>query len=604
MFVLPFDRQGQAMSETRKLAAILVADVVGYSRLAGSDEDRILARLRSLRSDLIDPTVSVHHGRVVKRTGDGAIIEFRSVVDAVRCAIEVQSGMAERNAGLHKERRIVLRIGIHVGEVVEEADGDLMGDGVNIAARLEGVAEPGGVCLSEDAYRQVKTRLDIKFNDLGPTRLKNIAEPTRIYSLEISQMPIEKRTSIVAQQPSAPPRLSIVVLPFVHLGGNASQDYFADGITESLTTDLSRISGSFVIARNTAFTYKGKAIDAKQVGRELNVRYVLEGSVQRGSDRMRINVQLIEADTGKHLWADRFDKSISDLFEMQDEIVSRLANSLDAQLADAEAKRAERLSNPDSMDFYFRGRAWHNKGANLEYLDLALGCYEKALVLDPENVAALVGTAGAEMLKVGNYLYSENRAHHLARGLSSASRAVAVAAEYAPAQASLASCEIYNKQAARGIARLELALQLDPNLADAHFLIGLGKIFVGRAEDMEAHIHRALRLSPRDTRTWLWLAVVGHSKVHIQEYEAAVTWITRSIHGNGRYSLSRFYLAIALVNLGRLEEARSEVSVGLSLDPTFTIARFRAGRNSDDPNYLRQRDRMYQGMRAAGVPEE
>src|ERR1700722_14014189 len=256
------------MNESRKLAAILVADVVGYSRLAGADEDRTLARLRGLRSDLIDPAVAAHHGRIVKRTGDGSIIEFRSVVDAVRCAIEVQTGMVERNAGVSEDRRIQFRVGVHLGDVVEESDGDLMGDGVNIAARLEGIAKPGAICLSEDVYRQVKGRLDIKVSDLGLTQLKNIAEPIRVYSLEVGQ-PAPARSATPPQEKPGPPRLSIVVMPFANIGGDPEQEYFVDGLTESLTTDLSRISDSFVIARNTAFTYKGKPFDVKAIGREL-----------------------------------------------------------------------------------------------------------------------------------------------------------------------------------------------------------------------------------------------------------------------------------------------------------------------------------------------
>jgi adenylate cyclase len=295
------------VGETRKLAAILVSDVVGYSRLTGADEDRILARLRTLRSDLIDPIISVHHGRVVKRTGDGAIVEFRSVVDAVNFAIEVQKAMAERNAEIAPDKRIEFRIGIHLGDVVEESDGDLMGDGVNIAARLEGVAKPGAICLSEDAYRQVRGRLDLAATDLGPQNLKNIAEPIRVYSLEIGAPARAKPAPFSAPEKSAPPRLSMVVLPFANLGGGPEQEYFVDGVTESLTTDLSRIRGAVVVGRNTAFTYKGKPVDLKQIGRELNVRYVLEGSVQRGGNRMRVNVQLIDAETGNHLWAERFD---------------------------------------------------------------------------------------------------------------------------------------------------------------------------------------------------------------------------------------------------------------------------------------------------------
>ncbi len=352
------------MSETRKLAAILAADVVGYSRLAGADEDRTLARLRALRSDLIDPTIAVHRGRVVKRTGDGALVEFRSVVDAVRCAVEVQNGMVDRNAGLPEDRRIEFRIGVHLGDVVEEADGDLMGDGVNIAARLEGIAGPGGVCLSEQAYWQVKGRLDLAVSDLGPTQLKNIAEPIRVYSLEVGQPAQAKPVPAPMPEKSTPPRLSIVVLPFANIGGDPEQEHFVDGVTESLTTDLSRIRGAVVIARNTAFAYKGKPLDVKTIGRELNVRYVLEGSVQRGGNRMRVNVQLIDAETGNHLWAERFDKPLADLFDMQDEIVARLAGALNAQLVAAEARRAEQAPNPNSMDLYFQGLAWLNKGVH------------------------------------------------------------------------------------------------------------------------------------------------------------------------------------------------------------------------------------------------
>ena len=428
------------MSEIRKIAAILVADVVGYSRLAGADEDRTLSRLRGLRSDLIDPAIAAHHGRIVKRTGDGSLIEFRSVVDAVRCAIEMQNGMVERNAGVPPERRIEFRVGIHLGDVVEEADGDLMGDGVNIAARLEGIAKPGAICLSEDAYRQVKGRLDLAVTDLGPTQLKNIAEPIRVYALEVGQprrrsrrQPVRragpKRRSALAplarrgsppcsswSPPAAgfcsartasrrPPaaHLSIVVLPFTNLSGDPRQDYFADGITENLTTDLSRIRDSFVIARNTAFTYKGKNTDAKEIGKELGVRYVLEGSVQRDQNRVRVNAQLIDAESGAHLWADRFDRPLADLFSMQDEIVASLASQLDVELIANEARRAKRTPNPDSMDLYFQGMSWFNKGRYAENLPEARGFFERALALDPGNLDALLGTAAVDMQVAAGY---------------------------------------------------------------------------------------------------------------------------------------------------------------------------------------------------------
>ena len=401
MIVSP-NPEATPMAETRKIAAILVADVVGYSRLAGADEDRTLSRLRGLRSDLIDPAIAVHHGRTFKRTGDGILVEFRSVVDAVRCAIEVQNGMVERNAGLPEDRRIKFRIGVHLGDVVEEADGDLMGDGVNIAARLEGIAAPGAICLSEDAYRQVKGRLDLAVTDLGPTQLKNIAEPIRVFSLQVGARRRSRRSHRRLKDPSAP-RLSMVVLPFANIGGDPEQEHFVDGVTESLTTDLSRIRGALVIARNTAFTYKGKPLDVKTIGRELNVRYVLEGSVQRGGNRMRVNVQLIDAETGNHLWAERFDKPLADLFDMQDEIVARLAGALNTQLIAAEARRAEQAPTADSMDLYFQGLAWFNKGFTPDNVAQARGFFDRSLVRRPRQCrrADWIGARGRGQGRIG-----------------------------------------------------------------------------------------------------------------------------------------------------------------------------------------------------------
>jgi TolB-like protein/class 3 adenylate cyclase len=343
------------MAEQRKLAAILAADVVGYSRLAGADEDRTLARLRALRSDLVDPTIAVHGGRVVKRTGDGALVEFRSVVNAVRCAIEVQTAMVERNAGLPPERRIEFRVGIHLGDVVEESDGDLMGDGVNIAARLEGVAKPGSICLSEDAYRQVRSRLDLAITDLGETPLKNIAEPIRVYALEIGLTASSQSKSAapagLATQRSLPEKPSVAVLPFQNMSGDAEQDYFADGMVEDIITGLARMKWLFVIARNSSFVYKGKSIDVKQVGRELGVRYVLEGSVRKAANRVRITGQLIEAESGAHLWAERYDRPLDDNFALQDEITLSVVGAIEPSLRQAEIERVKR-KRPNSLDAY------------------------------------------------------------------------------------------------------------------------------------------------------------------------------------------------------------------------------------------------------------
>ena len=589
------------MSETRKLAAILASDIVGYSRLAGADEDRILARLRTLRSDLIEPTIAVHHGRVVKRTGDGSIVEFRSVVDAVRCAIELQSGLAERNAGLPLEKRIEYRVGIHVGDVVEESDGDLMGDGVNIAARLEGVGKSGCIYLSEDAYRQVRDKVKKEFVDLGEQRLKNIARPLRIYEVRIDTDRSESSIRSDANKPG-PPHLSIVVLPFVNLTDDPEQNYFVDGVTESLTTDLSQMSGMLVIGRNTAFSYKGKPVDLKQIGRELNVRYVLEGSVQRSANRMRVNVQLIDAESGNHLWADRFDKPVTDLFDMQDEIVARLANALNAQLIIAEARRAERAPSPDSMDLYFRGMSAYNKGLTPDNLSEARKLFEHALALDPGNVDAIVGTALASIVLVGMHM-SDDRAARLAAAEALAVKALSIAPEKASGHLCLGIVYIYTNRAAQGIPELERALAIDRNLAAAHAFIGLAKNFVGRGEETAGHVEDALRLSPRDTAVYLWRSLNGSVKVFLAKNEEAVGELRRAIEANRNFSASHFYLAVALAELGRLDDARLEAKEGLSIDPTFTIRRYRGDAPSDNPIFMSRRRQIYEIMRSIGVPE-
>ncbi len=602
MFVTSEQTFRDPRNEFRPQAAILAADVVGYSRLAGADEDRTLARLRALRSDLVDPTIAVHNGRVVKRTGDGSIVEFRSAVDAVRCAIEVQNAMIERNAGVPEDRRIVFRVGIHVGDVVEEADGDLMGDGVNIAARLEGICEPGGVCLSGAAYEQVRDKVKGSFADLGEKALKNIARPVRAYAVANGSVGDTQAHTASKSEKFGPPRLSIVVLPFANLGGDPSQDYFVDGVTESLTTDLSRISGSFVIGRNTAFTYKGKPVDLRQIGRELNVRYVLEGSVQRGGSRLRVNVQLIDAESGAHLWADRFEKPAADLFDMQDEIVARLANTLNAQLITAEARRAERAPNPDSMDLYFQGMVWANKGSTPEYLAQARGFFERALALDPHNVEALVGVAAVNVRTASTFA-TDDRSARLEAAEAALTEALSLAPEHAPAHFWMGLVLSQTNRAAHGIAECERALALDRNLAGAHTAIGRAKIMIGRSEETESHVNESLRLSPRDNRAHIWMWIAGVAKLHVGSDDEAVACFRRAIEMNRNHPTAHFHLAAVLALLDRQDEARSAVQAGLAFNPTFTISRFHSGAGSDNPTYLAQRERIYEGLRKAGVPE-
>ena len=400
----------------------------------------------------------------------------------------------------------------------------------------------------------------------------------------------------------AAPRLSLVVLPFANIGGDASQDYFVDGVAESLTTDLSRISGSVVMARNTAFSYKGKPIDPRAIGRELNIRYVLAGSVQREAARMRVNVQLIDAESGSHLWSERFDKPLADLFDMQDEIVARLANSLNTQLVTSEARRAERAPNPDSMDLYFRGMAWFNEGQTLECMSQARGFFERALALDPHNVGAMVGSAWADVEIAANYV-ADDRWERLASAETALTKALSMAPDYAWAHVAMGGVQIYTNRAAQGIAECERALALDPNFAEARAVIGLAKIVSGRFEETETHVQEAFRLSPRDKYLSAWLVIVGLARLYLGKDDEAVAYFRRSIEIKRNHPPAQYYFAGALALLGRLDEARSAVRAAMAFHPDFTVSRFRAGAASDNPRFLAARERLCDGMRKAGVGE-
>jgi TolB-like protein len=397
----------------------------------------------------------------------------------------------------------------------------------------------------------------------------------------------------------------MVVLPFANIGGGAEQEPFVDGVTESLTTDLSRIRGAVMIGRNTAFTYKGKPIDLKQIGRELNVRYVLEGSVQRGGNRMRVNVQLIDAETGNHLWAERFDKPLADLFDMQDEIVARLANTLDAQLRSAEARRAERAPNPASIDLYAQGLAWLNKGFTPFNVTRARSFYDRALTADPDNVEALIGSAVADVAEGAMSLVTNPVAAFVAAE-AKLTKVLSSVPDHARAHKFLGLVEILTKRAADGIAECEHALALDRNLAEAHAFIGDGKIYIGRAEETEAQVREALRLSPRDTMAYMWMNIAGRAKDLLGSWEEAVAWLRRAIEANRNFPQAYFWLAASFAQLGRLDEARSAVKAGLALNPTFAISRVRAAytARSDNPTYLAQLEPILDGMRKAGLPEE
>ena len=579
----------------RRLAAIVAADVAGYSRLMGLDEVGTARTLREHRK-VTDALVAQHGGRIVKTTGDGVLLEFPSVVDAVEYAIAMQEAMAQRNEGVPQDRRMLFRIGINLGDILIEGD-DILGDGVNVAARLEGIAEPGCICISSSTYEQVRGKVPAAFTDMGEQNLKNIASPIRVYALGPSA-----NAHPPAPLPSSAPRLSLVVLPFANIGGDPEQEYFVDGVTESLTTDLSRISGAFVIARNTAFTFKAKAVDVKKLGRELNVRYVLEGSVQRGGNRLRVNVQLVDAETGNHLWAERFDRPAVDLFDMQDEIVSRLANTLNAQLIAVEARRAERSPHPDAMDMYFQGWSWFNRGPTLETNAQAKRFFERALLLDPYSVEALVGTAAVDILNFSN-LFIDDRTARLAAAETAALKALSLAPNHAMANRILGAVQIFTNRVAQGIAQCERALALDRNLASAHGSIGMAKYMIGRGVETETHIMEALRLSPLDYYAPLWMMYGGAAKLWVGNDAGAVTWLRRSVETNRSHALGQFYLAAALAQFGELQEAQAVARAAIALLPGFTIRRYRASAACDHPAYLAGRERTYEGLRLAGVPE-
>lgn len=593
------------MSESRKLAAILVADVVGYSRLAGADEDRILARLRALRSDLIDPTIAVHHGRVVKRTGDGALVEFRSVVDAVRCAIEVQTAMLERNAGVTLERRIEFRIGIHIGDVVEETDGDLMGDGVNIAARLEGVAAPGAICLSEDAYRQVRSRLDLLVSDLGQTQLKNIAEPMRIYSLEVgASAKAGAVTPLAAPVRPTPPiglpeKPSIAVLPFTNMSGDPEQEYFADGVTEDLITALSRIRWFFVIARNSCFAYKGKSPDIRAVARELGVAYVLEGSVRKAGNRVRVTAQLIEGASGNHVWAQRYDRDLEDIFTVQDEITTTLAGAIEPELgrADRERARAKRPDDLRAWDLCQRG-FWHIYRRTEADLAQAQHFFRQAIEVDSGLARAYAGAEEACFFQIiGGYVDTVDAK---ANALRLAGRAVELDGQDAFNRYALGRALTMVRRHEAAIFELRKATELDPSFAQAHYALGMALSTSGHPEQALPHIDIAMRLSPQDAYYGQFLLRKAEACLFLGRLDDAVEWAQRSLR-EPNVQWSRWaILSAAQAHLGRLDEARRSVDGLRALRPDIDLAFVRDYWPIADIGAL---DCLVEGLRKAGLPD-
>ncbi|MBV8107579.1 MAG: tetratricopeptide repeat protein [Hyphomicrobiales bacterium] len=648
------------MSETRKLAAILVADVVGYSRLAGADEDRTLARLRGLRSDLIDPAIAAHHGRIVKRTGDGSIIEFRSVVDAVRCAIEIQNGLIERNAGVPEDRRIEFRVGIHVGDVVEESDGDLMGDGVNIAARLEGVAKPGAICLSEDAYRQVSGRLEMEVTDLGPTQLKNIDRPIRAYSLQVgvpakpkpakpaepvppaAPTPQKRRfgppplaaaltalliviaggawwflnasrpANVATKAPAEAARLSIVVLPFANLSGDPGQDYLVDALTDELTTALARLRGAFVIARNTASTYKGKPIDAKAIGKDLGVRYVLEGSVQPSGDKMRVNAQLIDAGAGAHLWAQQFDTPRADLLQTQDAIVTHLTHALDVQLTEAEAARLKRTpaANPDAEDLALQCSAGASKVGGIgKEADAAYALCEQALAIDANNVRALTQLGWKFFLPAMGGVSGDPK-RDLERADELVSKALALDPDWTAIHDLKGVILLIQARFPEAIVEHERALALDPSNSDAARDLGFDYLRFGEFDKSFEYFDKAIWESPHDPSLAHLYGGKASANFGLKRYDQAIDWARRAIAVNPNYiQYVHATLIAALALAGHDAEAREALKRYLALPstgPLKTIAAFKAyfSAQGGNPPRVEANERTYDGLRKAGMPEE
>ena len=631
------------MSETRKITAILAADVVGFSRMASADEDRTLARLRALQIDLIDPAIVGQNGHVFKRTGDGALVEFRSVVEAVRCAITIQNAMIERNVGIPADQRIEFRIGIHLGDVVEESDGDLMGDGVNIAARLEGVAAPGAICLSEQAYWQVKGRLDLAVTDLGPTQLKNIADPVRVYSLQVGKpaqakpaaeanpprkspkpkmqsalaslvvgivalvviaaagwyLLISNRPAAVTSMPTEAARLSIVVLPFTNLSNDPSQDYFADGVTENLTSDLSRIHNSFVIARNTAFSFKGKNVDARQIGRELGVRYVLEGSVQRDQNRVRVNAQLIDAGSGAHLWADRFEEDVADLFKLQDQVVARLANSLGYELVRTEAEKGTRSKSPDAIDLTMRGWAlvWQEQQEprTKENNNAAQALFEQALKIDPNETDALAGDAYAYYVEYSRG-WATAGTDYEAKILGQANRAIALAPGNVWAYYVKSGYLTISQRANEGLSAADAGLAINPDDPPLYRARSLAENALGRYEQAKSDVQQAIRLSPRDPMIGIWLLSLGDAELGLGHFDAAIDEYKKAIDAGWRAYQPYRGLTAAYALDGKMEEATSALAEARRLNPQLTLKWLQTHSPNIPP--------LMEGLRKAGLPEE
>ena len=600
------------MPAVRRLAAILAADVAGYSRLMGVNEEGTLERLKAHRRELVDPKIKEHRGRIVKTTGDGMLVEFPSVIDAVRCAVEVQRTMVDRNAETPADQCITFRIGVNLGDVIIDGD-DIYGDGVNIAARLEGLAEPGGLCISRTVRDQIRDKLPYAFEEIGEQILKNIARPVRAYTLNVAAVAASSPVAIMTDARNqasltTAPRLSIVVLPFANLSNDPEQEYFADGITDDLTIDLSRISGSFVIARNTAFTYRGKSVDVKQVGRELGVRYVLEGSVRRIGDQVRVNVQLIDTETAAHVWADRFETERADLAKTQDEITGRLARTLNLELVTAVGRRIEREmgANPDASDFVMRGWAWYHRPFSKETLQEAQRSFERVLTIDPGSVDARIGIATVLV----NYIpdgFSSSPQQDGARAEQLLLEALNLDPNHSLAHWTMGNLRRVQGRLVEALHEFETTIALDPNHARAIYLLGLSLMYLGEPAAGIPHIEKAVRLNPRDPNIAALYNGLGVCHLLLGHVDEAIDLIKKARAANPRLYYVHMYLAGALglrrdldnasavlAELGRLKPEINSLAALRAFQPFFS-----------NPRYLALAEKtLYAGLRQAGFPDE
>jgi TolB-like protein len=583
----------------RRLTAILAADVVGYSRLMGADEEGTLAALKAIRRKLVDPRIVEHRGRIVKTTGDGLLVEFASVVDAVRCAVDVQREMALQNADAPAETRIEFRVGINLGDIIIDGD-DIFGDGVNVAARLETLAEPGGICVSRVVRDQVRDKLAFAFEDMGEQHVKNIARPIHVYRVQTTAAEPEPKPAL-----PLPDKPSIAVLPFENMSGDPEQEYFVDGLVEDITTAIARLPWLFVIARNSSFTYKGKAVDVKQVGRELGVRYVLEGSVRRAGNRVRITGQLIDATTGAHIWADRIDGALDDIFELQDHVASCVAGTIEPRLRLAEIERATRkpTASLDAYDLYLRAVAQLHKYTD-EGMGEAVILAKRALAIDPAYApaAAMIGWCRLLQRLQGWGAVSEAESAEavlLARQAIEAGRDDADALWMAGHTLALLAGEL-----SAALGATDRALAVNPNSALAWSMRGWELAFQNQPVPAIEAQRQAMRLSPLDPLAYLFTSGVAFAHMAAEQYEEAVEWADRALQAQPRFTSVMRVKLVSLGHLGRISDARDWLKRVLSLQPDLTVASWKASFATNTAYAPEVLAILLDGFRKAGVPEE